>query len=71
MAVNHSTLWSKTRLFFFQGVDRQTYVATAHILFHNKEDYTNMAENVKSYLDNQRIYAATVLPESLQVSFRY
>ncbi|XP_071807745.1 uncharacterized protein [Asterias amurensis] len=49
-----------------KGVDRQTYVATAHILFHNKEDYTNMAENVKSYLDNQRIYAATVLPESLQ-----
>ncbi|XP_022107980.1 zinc/cadmium resistance protein-like [Acanthaster planci] len=40
-----------------------SYVATAHILFHDKADYTVMADDIKSYLVDKRIDARTTLQD--------
>jgi zinc transporter 1 len=39
------------------------YIATAHILFHSMEDYTNLAQQIKSYLHDQGIHSTTIQPE--------
>ncbi|XP_038056578.1 zinc transporter 1-like [Patiria miniata] len=39
------------------------YIATAHVLFHNMQDYTNLAQQIKSYLHDQGIHSTTIQPE--------
>ncbi|XP_038056579.1 zinc/cadmium resistance protein-like [Patiria miniata] len=45
-----------------------SYLATAHIWFHDKDDYTIMADDIKSYLMDKGIDATTTIRENTDVN---